>query len=220
MDLSHGSSTHGPSLSDGLSILRETPGWWRQESTDFLIDVLTCINDSRQRRSPVDRDEDLSRAMNLIGNAVNRRRQKSGSLPDERISRETQTDQSDSANVVNELNEFFDQIFELPFQRLAVYGSLRPGESNAGQMAGIVGQWLDGVAQGIVTQPGEYLEFTWLPGGGPVPVKVLVAPGLREHFPRLAEFEGPDYRRSLVPVEIDGVIQVCNIYEGRSKNPA
>ena len=51
-------------------------------------------------------------------------------------------------------------------------------------------------------------------GNGQVPVSVLTSPALPEHWARLDEFEGADYRRILVPVTLaSGAIVVANLYE-------
>jgi gamma-glutamylcyclotransferase (GGCT)/AIG2-like uncharacterized protein YtfP len=115
---------------------------------------------------------------------------------------------------VTPLEKLFDILFDFPSQRLAVYGSLRPHESNAAQLANVEGHWRDGTVQGIVEQPGEYLEFTWVMAAPPVSVKVLSAARLEDHFPRLDHFEGSRYRRILVPVMIDGLVSITNLYEG------
>lgn len=114
----------------------------------------------------------------------------------------------------NEIEEILDRVFEHPSHRLAVYGTLRPGESNATQLGGIEGEWFDGTVQGVVQQPGEYLQFTWIVGAAPVTVKVFNALTLSRHFRRLDEFEGSDYARILVPVMVEGMIRICNIYAG------
>ena len=88
--------------------------------------------------------------------------------------------------------------------------------------AGVALKVARGTVHGIVEQPGEYLEFTWDASAPQVSVMVFSAPRLSEYFDRLDDFEGSDYLRTLVPVEIDGMIDVCNIYEGkrRKKNHA
>ena len=108
----------------------------------------------------------------------------------------------------------FEQMFGHPSTRLAVYGSLRPGESNHRQLATVPGNWLDGTVKGRINQPGEYLEFTWDVSSPELAVKVLTSDRLCDHFDRLDEFEGEDYRRILVPVMIAEKVQICHIYEG------
>ena len=108
----------------------------------------------------------------------------------------------------------FERMFGHPSTRLAVYGSLRPGESNHNQLATVPGNWQDGSVKGSIKRPGEYLEFTWDVCSSEVAVKVLTSDRLCDHFDRLDEFEGEDYRRILVPVMIAEKVQICHIYEG------
>jgi gamma-glutamylcyclotransferase (GGCT)/AIG2-like uncharacterized protein YtfP len=96
--------------------------------------------------------------------------------------------------------------------RLAVYGTLRPGESNHAMLDGVPGMWAEGTVQGVRFMAKGYPAFR--PGDGQVPVSVLTSPQLPEHWARLDEFEGDDYRRILVPVTLaGGAIVVANLYE-------
>jgi hypothetical protein len=54
------------------------------------------------------------------------------------------------------------------------------------------------------------------PKGALIFIKALARPSYTR-LDRLDDFEGPDYVRTLVPVEINGVIRVCNIYEGKPR---
>jgi len=96
--------------------------------------------------------------------------------------------------------------------RLAVYGTLRPGESNYAMLADVPGTWLTGTVSGVRFIAKGYPAFRR--GTGEVPVSVLTSPELPEHWTRLDEFEGADYRRILVPVTLaSGAIVVANLYE-------
>jgi gamma-glutamylcyclotransferase (GGCT)/AIG2-like uncharacterized protein YtfP len=108
--------------------------------------------------------------------------------------------------------------------RLAVYGSLAPGRSNHHIVAALGGSWSDGWVEGDMYESGwgeahGYPGFVWRPGGERVAVKLLVAGSLRDSWPKLDEFEGDDYRRSLVPVFADDderrLIAIANVYECR-----
>ena len=95
--------------------------------------------------------------------------------------------------------------------RLAVYGTLRPGESNHAMLDGVSGTWAEGLVQGVRFMAKGYPAFR--PGNGEVPVSVLMSATLPEHWARLDEFEGKDYRRILVPVTLTGgEIVVANVY--------
>jgi gamma-glutamylcyclotransferase (GGCT)/AIG2-like uncharacterized protein YtfP len=98
--------------------------------------------------------------------------------------------------------------------RLAVYGTLRPGESNHAMLADVPGEWLSGTVEGVRFVAKGYPAFLRRPGNGLVPVSVLTSAALSEHWARLDEFEGADYRRILVPVTLaSGAVVVANLYE-------
>ncbi len=103
--------------------------------------------------------------------------------------------------------------------RLAVYGTLAPGESNADQLAGIDGEWTTGDVRGRRYAHGwgmaqGYPAFRYDPGASAVPVRVLTSPRLAAHWRHLDAFEGAAYRRILVPVYAGAVLAtVANIYE-------
>ncbi len=94
----------------------------------------------------------------------------------------------------------FDFIFDFPSTRLAVYGTLRPGESNASLLEEIGGEWSDGTVCGRIVERDGYPEFNWSPGGETIAVKVLTYRELPGQFLRLDQFEGENYWRTLVPV--------------------
>lgn len=102
--------------------------------------------------------------------------------------------------------------------RLAVYGSLAPGERNAWVMDGIAGDWVEGSVQGTLHASGwgagmGYPGFEPSADGERIPVKVFTSPELPDHWDRLDEFEGDDYRRIVIPVElVDGTRVVAQIY--------
>jgi gamma-glutamylcyclotransferase (GGCT)/AIG2-like uncharacterized protein YtfP len=103
--------------------------------------------------------------------------------------------------------------------RLAVYGSLAPGEPNHHVIEAIRGAWTIGFVRGQREESGwgsglGYPAITWKPDGDPVPVKLLTSPDLPLHWRRLDSFEGAEYVRILVPVEDEagGLLAVSNIY--------
>ena len=101
--------------------------------------------------------------------------------------------------------------------RLVVYGSLAPGKSNHGQLAGLTGTWT------VARMHGHFQDRGWgagqgFPGltpdptGPEVEVQVFTSADLPAHWARLDAFEGADYGRVLVEVEIDGATVRANIY--------
>jgi gamma-glutamylcyclotransferase (GGCT)/AIG2-like uncharacterized protein YtfP len=101
-----------------------------------------------------------------------------------------------------------------PNTRLAVYGTLRPGESNHHLLADVPGTWLEGTVQGVRFMANGYPAFKCDPTPGEVPVSVLTSAALPAHWARLDDFEGADYRRILVQVRLpDGATLSANLYE-------
>jgi gamma-glutamylcyclotransferase (GGCT)/AIG2-like uncharacterized protein YtfP len=88
---------------------------------------------------------------------------------------------------------------------LAVYGTLAPGQPNHHVLAPLGGEWTDGLIEGDLIPQGwgaalGYPGFRPRAGGDAVAVKVLTAPSLATAWPDLDRFEGPGYRRILVPI--------------------
>ena len=102
--------------------------------------------------------------------------------------------------------------------RLAVYGTLGPGRSNNHQLAGLKGRWLKGAVRGRLMELGWGAEQGF-PGivlddqGPPVAMDVFESADLPDHWARLDAFEGKDYQRIAVPVELDdGSVVEAGIY--------
>lgn len=103
--------------------------------------------------------------------------------------------------------------------RLAVYGTLAPGEPNHHHLSDLAGQWRGG---GSVTGTLEALGWgadmgfpalRWSADGDAVAVQLLVSEELPAHWPRLDEFEGGQYLRILVPVRFaGGGVEIANLY--------
>lgn len=103
-------------------------------------------------------------------------------------------------------------------ERLAVYGSLRPGGSNAHLLDELSGTWVMGTVRGELVQQGwasaaGYPAIRLSPDGPTVDVHVLCSHDLPQHWERLDRFEGPEYRRSRVSVESSGGPLSAQIYE-------
>lgn len=108
--------------------------------------------------------------------------------------------------------------FGHPEQRLAVYGTLAPGRSNFPKLADVKGSWHLGSVAGSLHESGWAVKhgfrgFHWQPkSGNRVSVHVLQSPMLVDRWASLDKFEGIDYVRIWVPVEISDMELICNIY--------
>jgi gamma-glutamylcyclotransferase (GGCT)/AIG2-like uncharacterized protein YtfP len=105
-----------------------------------------------------------------------------------------------------------------PAQRLAVYGTLMPGQSNHHHVAGIAGTWSRGTVRGVLhpTSWGAALGYPGIvldPDGDGVPVHVLESVDLPHHWPRLDDFEGPGYRRVVTSATTEAGSVCVSIYE-------
>lgn len=103
--------------------------------------------------------------------------------------------------------------------RLAVYGSLAPGEVNHHAIADLPGTWEDVIVTGVLHapapgSPSPFPVLRWRAGGPPVAARLFVSDALPAHWGRLDEFEGSAYRRILVPVhsERGDMLAVANLY--------
>jgi gamma-glutamylcyclotransferase (GGCT)/AIG2-like uncharacterized protein YtfP len=110
--------------------------------------------------------------------------------------------------------------------RLAVYGTLAPGQPNHGQLAGLRGHWRPGVVRGHLDPAGwaaplGYPGLVLDPNGPEVAVQLFESPDLPAHWARLDAFEGADYRRAATRVrtaagdEVDAWIYVLAHDRGR-----
>jgi gamma-glutamylcyclotransferase (GGCT)/AIG2-like uncharacterized protein YtfP len=103
----------------------------------------------------------------------------------------------------------------VPETRLAVYGSLAPGEVNHHQLAGLQGSWRPGTVRGKRFESGwgATLGFPGLildPTGPTVDVQLFESSDLPGHWARLDEFEGPGYRRVVTQVRTaNGDVSAC-----------
>ncbi len=105
-----------------------------------------------------------------------------------------------------------------PGHKLAIYGTLAPGEVNHQQIAGLGGQWSNAALRGhrgTIDQgihrglPGLRLD----PHGPVMAVKLLVSIKLPGAWVRLDRFESTEMQRLLVPLEQGGrLVGVANVY--------
>lgn len=102
-------------------------------------------------------------------------------------------------------------------ERLAVFGSLRPGASNAHVLSELGGVWFKGSVAGVLKQSG-WAATQGYPGirlcaGSKVDVHLLCSHGLPAYWDKLDAFEGEDYRRVTTVVMIGDQGFCAQIYE-------
>ncbi|WP_411280350.1 hypothetical protein [Gemmatimonas sp.] len=122
-------------------------------------------------------------------------------------------DRSVSTVMSEVLAEFFDLLLDRPSRRLAVYGSLAPGQPNASVLGNIAGTWSSGMLKGAIEERVGLRYFRWDFAGNDVAVEVLTSGDLSDHFERIDNFEGRGYLRTLIPVTVGSALQVANVYE-------
>jgi gamma-glutamylcyclotransferase (GGCT)/AIG2-like uncharacterized protein YtfP len=119
-----------------------------------------------------------------------------------------------AAGACGEAERGLEQRFQCS-QRLAVYGTLAPGEGNHHLLADCPGTWTRGAVPGRRSMR-RFPVFTYDPAASPVPVQLLASRGLPGAWTRLDAFEGSDYPRILVPVFAGGhLLAVANLYAAR-----
>jgi gamma-glutamylcyclotransferase (GGCT)/AIG2-like uncharacterized protein YtfP len=124
----------------------------------------------------------------------------------------TARDESVSAIVVPLLRLLFELIFERPSQKLAVYGTLAPGEVNYHILEHIPGRWQDCRLRGVVERTSGLPTLLWKPHGNELKAKLFESAELVTHWERLDSFEGAGYKRWIVPVTIESGIAIANVY--------
>jgi gamma-glutamylcyclotransferase (GGCT)/AIG2-like uncharacterized protein YtfP len=112
------------------------------------------------------------------------------------------------------LLEMLEMISESPEERLIVYGSLAPGGPNNFLLARLEGLWMKCVIRGRMGKYRGFKVFRFDPDGEEHQAWLFNSPALPRKFPDLDEFEGHEYRRSLIPASVDGQEILAYIYEG------
>jgi len=108
-----------------------------------------------------------------------------------------------------------EALLDRPGERLAVYGSLRPGEPNHHYLSDLVGEWRDGEVRGRLYPPGQARAFPGVvrdPTAAPVAVELFESRALPDRWERLDAFEAPGYRRVLAVVDTETGPVVANLY--------
>lgn len=111
-------------------------------------------------------------------------------------------------------------------EHLIVYGSLSPGAPNHGRLADLGGVWEGGWVEGEREQVGwgaelGYPALRWRAGGPRVAAHLLRSEALPGRWAELDRFEGPAYRRILVPFYSDhGLRAIGFLYAAASPSVA
>ena len=113
------------------------------------------------------------------------------------------------------LELFFELLFDKPSTRLAVYGTLAPGQPNHSVLEKYGGKWLHGFVIGKLSDRNNLKFFYWNTSGDEIAVQVIESSRLAEGWQDIDRFEGHGYERILIPVRFDSIYIPCYIYEGR-----
>lgn len=192
---------------DGLDKLRATPPRGQAAYFCDLCDVLTLLLDAAESFAASDEEAHVVHDLR--------------SQLDRRLAATTHLDRQEIEALERFEDTLISSLLAEPETKLAIYGTLAPGEVNHSQIAGIPGTWAEGFVRGELQMTGWGAEhgfpaLVWRPDGPRVPVKLFVSPDLERHWRRLDTFEGDGYRRILVPVEDDdGLVAVANLYADR-----
>jgi len=114
------------------------------------------------------------------------------------------------------LIKLIDFVLDRPSQKLVVYGTLAPGERYHYLLQDIAGTWLRCKVVGRITKKRGLKYFKWIPDGEKIDAYLFISESLPKKWAELDEFEGSEYRRIFVPVEVDKQWIVANIYEEAS----
>lgn len=164
----------------------------------------------RERGSGVSRALDnLSRAVLVVRNNL-AHGEKTRVGPDhERADRNRKV----ASVVLRALEDLVDFILGHPSQKLAVYGTLRPGQPNYEMLMDVDGSWKPVRLNGVLDETG-LPTFFFSTTGSAVEAELLISAELAEHWSRLDEFEGSGYTRQLGLVWSEDFPSVANVYVG------
>jgi gamma-glutamylcyclotransferase (GGCT)/AIG2-like uncharacterized protein YtfP len=100
---------------------------------------------------------------------------------------------------------------------LATYGTLAPGRSNHRQLSSLRGEWSVGTVRGKRVDKGwgaalGYPALVLDAEGDKIEVRLFRSADLPNHWGRLDDFEGSEYRRAAVEVETENGLVDAWIY--------
>jgi len=116
------------------------------------------------------------------------------------------------------IGEVLAVLFDRPDTRLAVYGTLAPGEPNHCILKEVSGEWITGHITGRIHKENGLPKFHWDLSGDSVPVHLLRSSSLPGFFPRLDDFEGRGYRRSWIPVTCPSGPLLSTVYQAKDES--
>lgn len=104
--------------------------------------------------------------------------------------------------------------------RIAVYGTLAPGEVNHGMLSSLGGAWTPTTINGHRHDAGwgmthGFPALVWNPDAPAIAAHLLKSPHLPRHWTHLDAFEGPAYRRQVLPVHTKRGRVLANAYTVR-----
>lgn len=114
------------------------------------------------------------------------------------------------------LEHIFEYLFDYPSKKLAIYGTLLPGEINYDIISNIRGEWTEAKTKGKKEVKDNLPTFLWDISAEYIDIKVFISDQMDFEFERLDRFEGDMYNRILIPVKIHDKTIVANIYAWRN----
>jgi gamma-glutamylcyclotransferase (GGCT)/AIG2-like uncharacterized protein YtfP len=115
------------------------------------------------------------------------------------------------------LKDMLDFVLDRPSQKLAIYGTLRPGQPNH-HILDIDGTWLPVTLPGVINEEDGLPVFRFAPDAS-VDAELFLSSILPTRWQRLDEFEGSRYQRVLGLYRSDDLTGVANVYEGVDAEP-
>jgi gamma-glutamylcyclotransferase (GGCT)/AIG2-like uncharacterized protein YtfP len=109
-----------------------------------------------------------------------------------------------------------DVLLDRPSYRLVAYGTLQPGGPNSQLLDACEGKWVSCTVNGALGEVNGLPAFRYSPSGPAVNAQLLTSSRLGQHWQSLDRFEGKDYVRQLVPVQLNNTCVVANVYVQRA----
>jgi len=179
-----------------------TGNWWQsREIRPYLIESISHFNEARvysRKNDEIGRCESIRKGLNILRTGLN----------------DDLYDDAFFDSRPDFLWQPIEWLFDHSSNRLAVYGTLRPGESNHRVIEHIPGEWSSGFVHGYVEEYYGFPFFVWDAEADKIPVEVLSSSELCNSWEMIDRFEGRWYDRILVPVcdSDDDILFIANIY--------